>query len=510
MSNGRENRAKLNIIFSLFGQMVTLVCGLIVPKVLISNFGSEAYGATASIGQFLAYISLLEGGIGGVARAALYKPLALNDKKAIGGILNEIQRFFRVIAMVFAIYVMILACSFKYISHVQCFDWLSTFLLVIVISISTFSQYYVGITYQVLLQAAQRTYITQIFSSSVTILNTVCVVILVACHSNLIIVKLVSSIVFFIKPLGQYLYVKNKLHITKTNERNKSSLQQKWTGLGQHLAFFFHSNTDIAVLTILSNLSYVAVYSVYNMIVSQVKNISTSFSTGMEALFGDMIAKNEMTTLHRTFNMYEALISFVSGLLFSVTSVMIIPFVKLYTRGIEDVNYIYPVFALLLVLASYLSCIRTPYHSVTIASGHFKETKMAAYGEAIINILLSIVMVIKLNLLGVVIGTVAAVLFRTIYYVLYLSKNIIYRDVKLFLKRIMCNIGAISLIIFAGNFVVNICNVDNWFEWVLCSSIVCILALVVQTITLFIFFNDIANDVLSKIGLKFRKNKTNS
>ena len=122
MKDQRERRAKLNIIVSLLGQFVTLACGLIVPRLLIGQFGSEAYGATTSISQFLAYITLLEAGIGGVARAALYKPLADCDMRQISAVVCEIKRFFRVIGYIFAAYVIVLACTFQRIADVRCFD----------------------------------------------------------------------------------------------------------------------------------------------------------------------------------------------------------------------------------------------------------------------------------------------------------------------------------------------------------------------------------------------------
>lgn len=502
LTNNRAKRAKLNIIFSLVGQLITLVCGLIVPRLLIKNYGSEAYGATASIAQFLAYITLLEGGIGGVARAALYKPIANNDNKSITAIINEIKILFRTIGFVFLLYVLVLAASYKFLSGIECYDWFSTFLLVVVISISTFAQYFIGISYQVLIQASQRTYITQMLSSITTILNTILVVLLVFVNCNLIIVKLVSSFVFAIKPVVQYLYVKRTFCLEKNIERDKNALSQKWTGLGQHIAFFIHSNTDIAVLTIFANLTYVAVYSVYYMIVSQIQNITTSFSTGMEALYGDMIAKKEIKSLHRTFGLYEAIISLVGGVLFSVSAVMIIPFVKLYVVNINDVNYIYPVFGLLMIIASYLYCVRMPYHAMTIAAGRFKQTRFAAYGEAIINISISIVLVIKFNIIGVAIGTVIAVSFRLIFYVIYLSRHIFYRKVTLFIKRFICDLVAFLSIYIIGMYFISFMVIDNYVKWCVASVEITFIAIVFQMIILRLFYNELFNDVINKIMRK--------
>ena len=102
--DSRWNRTKLNIICSLGNQLTALVCNMIIPYLLIRTYGSEAYGASTSIIRFLAYVSLLEGGIGGVARAALYKPLAENNIQKISEIMMEIRRFFRIVAYILLMY----------------------------------------------------------------------------------------------------------------------------------------------------------------------------------------------------------------------------------------------------------------------------------------------------------------------------------------------------------------------------------------------------------------------
>ena len=97
----RLQRAKINALTTLLSQLVTTVVGILIPWIMIENFGSEAYGATVSIAGFLTYISLFEGGIGRVARGALYKPLALGDEEQISCIYLAIKRFFTVIREIF-------------------------------------------------------------------------------------------------------------------------------------------------------------------------------------------------------------------------------------------------------------------------------------------------------------------------------------------------------------------------------------------------------------------------
>ncbi|MBE6635606.1 MAG: sugar isomerase [Ruminococcaceae bacterium] len=482
MSDKRSRNAQLNIITSLAFEIITLLCGLLIPRFMIGAFGSEVYGATASIAQFLAYIALLEGGIGGVARAALYRPLADGDTHKLSMLTVEIKKFFYKIAYVFGAYVIVLACVFKRMSDLEALDWISTAALVIVISISTFAQYFIGISNSILLQAAQKSYVTNIVSLAGTILNTAMVLLLIRFDCGIITVKLVSSCVFALKPIAMWMYVRKHYKLTKC-EISEPQLKQKTTALGQHLAYFLHSNMDIVLLTWLSDLASVAVYTVYNMVVSGIQKLTASFTSGMEALFGDMLAKNEKDGLNKTFGYYETLISTVSGILFSITAVMIVPFVKIYTDGIDDADYIAPLFAILLVVSALLYSLRMPYHAAVMAAGHFKQTRFAAYGEAIINLILSILLIKSFNLVGVIIGTIVATLYRFIYYVIYLSKNILNRNALLFAKRIAVNSSAFAVSFLLGRIISQCFEINNFGIWIMVA--ICV-AVVISLTTLLI------------------------
>ena len=503
MANSRQSRAQKNIVTSLFSQVIVLICGIIVPRIMIGAFGSEAYGATTSIAQFLAYITLLEGGIGGVARAVLYKPLAQGDTETISAIMGEVRRFFRIIAWIFAIYVLLLACGFQYISRTNCMDWISTFILVVVISISTFGQYFIGISHSIFLQADQKTYITNVLSIGATVLNAVCTIILVQIHCSLIIVKLVSSLIYFLRPVILSLYVRKHYSLKLQKATSKQTyLTQKWTGLGQHIAYFLHSNTDIAILTFLADLRTVAIYSVYNMVISHMQSLTVSFSSGMEAVFGDMLARDEKKELHATFQTYETILSLVSIVLFSVATVLIIPFIKLYTAGITDADYIQPLFALLMILTALSYCWRLPYHSMIIAAGHFKKTSIAAYGEAIVNIVLSVVLVFYFDLAGVAVATLIATWYRFVYYVFYLSKNIFNRSVKFFVKRFIINTITFICSCVSGFAVASCFMFESYLEWACCGAV---LVLMICLITLgcnLIFFKDDCRRLIKKVTTK--------
>ena len=500
----RAEKAKMNIIMSLGSQIVVLICGLIIPRLMIANYGSVAYGATTSIAQFLGYISLLEGGICGVARAALYKPIAEEDSQSVSNILGQLKRFFRLIASIFIVYVIFLAFFFKDISHAEEFDRSFTFWLVIVISISTFAQYFIGITYSVFIQAAQKSYITNLMSIITVALNTIATIVLVNMGLGLIVVKLVSSLIFVIRPFVFYLYVKKHYALPPEREGNEDALKQKWTGLGQHIAFFLHCNTDTAILTIFANLSQVAVYALYHMVIYNIQNFTVAFSNGMEALFGDMIAKGEKESLQKVFNLYDTLISMIAVILFSTTAVLVVPFIKIYTRGLTDANYIAPLFAFLLTTASLTHCIRLPYHEITIAAGLFQQTRIAAYGEATINIITTIVLVIKFGLVGAAIGTLLAIGFRFIYYAVYVSKYVLERSLFIVAKRELVNYGGFIVIYTIGRALTAKAVIGTYFAWCLQAVQTTIIAFFITIALNIIFYRQDCKAVFERILRKTR------
>lgn len=504
MSDARNKRAKLNIVVSLLKQVVTMVCGLIVPRLMLVAFGSEVNGAMSSIAQFLSYITLIEGGVGGIARAALYEPLAHQDYTRISKIISEIQRFFRTVGYIFAAYVVFLAVFFRDISHLTQLDWFTTCLLVIVTSLSSFGQYFIGISYAVLIQSSQKVYVTDGIATITTVLNTVLIVICVSLGFNVVAVKLVSSLVFIMRPIMMALYVKKHYNLHPIMGEKSNYLDQKWTGLGQHIAYFLHSNTDIAVLTIMHSLSAVSVYAVYNNVVAQIQNVTVSFSSGMEALFGNMLANKEYNRLHRTFNMYETMISIVSSVLFGTTLVMIVPFVRLYTVGISDADYIQPVFAILLIIAAIIFCCTLPYQAVVLAKGHYRQTKMGAYGEAVINITLSVLLVPILGLAGVAVGTIVATLYRLMYYVVYLAHNIIERSIIAFIKRQTVNVLTFVLITFAGTGLVGLIPVNNFVWWLITAVIVFFISVIITGVVNRLLFPEDTKSVIDSM-LKRRK-----
>lgn len=442
----RIGQTKLNIACSVLLQLVTGICGLILPRFVLESFGSEVNGLVASVTQLLSYAVLLEGGIGGVMKAALYKPLANEDDAGVSAIFYQISRTFRKIAVIFVGCALALSICMKFFVNTQ-YDWFYVFTIVLILSAHTFFSYYVGLPHRLLMSADQKLYILQFTQIITTVLNLLLCLLVMHLGGGIHMVKLTSVAVFLLNPLVQRLYVKRHYNLSKKAAAGNTRQIQKRDGVIHHLSYFIHRNTDVVILSLLGSLQTVSVYTVYNTVIYVLEQLLTSISSGLSGLVGRLIARKEIAELNRVVDRYEACNNMLATGVATVCAILILPFVSIYTGGVTDAQYRQPLFAVLMIAGSYAYSIRHPFGCVVSAAGHYKETKAGAIGEVAINLLLSLILVKPLGLVGVALGTFAAMTFRTIHTVWYLSKSILHRPVWKFLWRLACNLLVSGILI---------------------------------------------------------------
>lgn len=503
----RSKKAILNIFTSLMLQVTSIISGFIIPKYIMSAFGSSVNGLVSSITQFLGYIVLLESGFGPVVKAALYKPIADKDKKTQENILRSSEKFFRIIAGIFVIYLLVLAFVYPVIVD-SGFSYVYTLSLVIIISLSTVSEYYFGMTYKLYLQADQKTYITSVIQIVGYLLNTAAVIIAIKLGAGVHIIKLITAGIFVLRPIAQNIYVKKKYNINLKDADKNYKLQQKWDGLAQHIASVIHDNTDVTILTVFANMLEVSVYSVYYLIVKGVKSLVQSLSGGIDAIFGEMIVKGERAQLNKSFRVYEFFYYTLVTIVYSCTIVLIVPFVAVYTKDITDANYIRPVFGVLIVMSELIWSVRLPYSSITLAAGHFKETRKGAWLEAVVNIVISLILVNKCGIVGVAIGTLIAMIVRTAEFVYHSSKHILERSLWISVKRISLLLLQVLVVVCIMRIIPKV-EVISYTTWILQAMITAgISVLVVLPINILVYKEEskkaiqIAKGILNKFKIK--------
>lgn len=453
----------LNIFSSLLLQIFTIANGFILPRILLQTFGSETNGLVSSLCQFLNYISLLEGGVNGVIMASLFKPLAKNDKAKISSIVMTSRKFFRRISLVFIAYSIGVALVYPALSN-SSFDYSFIATLTLILSIKLFSQYCFSISYQNLLNAGKRGYIISFSKIALIILDVISVIIITNTIPNIHLVEIISAAIYLIQPLVFSIATKKYYDIDKTAKADNELIKSRWDGLSINIAYFIHTNTDITLLTIFTNLQTISVYSVYYLVGNGLSKIINAITSAISPSIGNLYALDDKEELNRKFDLYEYIAFAFVFSFFGLGVLLITPFVMVYTSNITDANYYQPIFGILMLVSEAIYAVRAPYVNLSYNAGKFKDISKHAYIEAALNIVISLILVKPLGLVGIAIGTLTAMTYRTAFHVLYLKKKILKRSIAKFTRRFIAFCAPIvaAIIIFFVFYPINEFTLKEW------------------------------------------------
>lgn len=499
----RKNRLATNTIASVSNQIITIACGFVLPRYMLATYGSTVNGLVSSVTQFLSIIAFMQMGVGAVVQSALYKPLAEKDDNEVSKIFCSAQKFFRTIAIIFSVYVGVLIAVYPNFVGKAFNYWFSASLIVI-IGVNSFAQYYFGITNQMLLWADQKAYVSLALDSITLIINTIISIIVMEAGGSVQLVKLIATSIYVVRPLGLTMYVTRHYSINKRIEYKGEPIKQKWNGLAQHLASAVMDNTDVIILTVFSTLQNVSIYTIYHLVVNGIRQLITSFTVGVQAYFGRIYVIWDLHDVKKRFHTAETFFHYIVTVLFTCTITLIIPFVKVYTKGVTDIDYVLPGFAYIIATAQAVYCYRLVYFMMIKAAGHYKETQKSALIEMSINLVTSILFVIKFGLIGVAIGTFAATLYRTVYFISYLSKDILKINVKDTLLIFIVDVIAFcSTFLLCKSIVLREISYPAWIQLAIVHFLICIGVSSLIYLT-YMFFRDRASLIS---GLKLIKSK---
>lgn len=495
----RNKKLAWNSISALLFQLTAVLCGFVLPRAILNRYGSYVNGLVNSAAQFLQMIVFLELGVGAVLQSALYKPLADRDFQKVSEVLASGNSFFRKLAGILVLYVGVLIIGFPVlVDDTMGFAYSAT--LIVSMSISYFAQYYFGIVDGLLLKADQKEYIINLIDMVTLVINTVLCYCLLFWGFSIQVVKLTTAGIFLLRPILVRCYIRKNYCIDRKCRYTKDPIEQKWNGVAQHVAAIVLDSTDIVILSVFSDMYAVSIYSVYLLVVSGVQKLVLRFFGSISALFGELWAKQEREELNRYFNIAEWTIHIISLFIWCCTYKLIVPFVLIYTEHMSTTNYDVPVFAALICLAYALYCLRIPFHTMIQAAGHYKNTQHIYMIGAVMNVLLSVLAVNRWGLVGVTVGTIAAMLYQLVHMGYYVLKHLQIHSFLRTAKQYAVDIVVVILVMLTTGMIPKAeANLFGWI-WLAAQHAVVVAACVISVN--FAFFRKESVQIFRKVMKK--------
>ena len=446
-----SNKKKIsrNLIWGIFSELVSIALGVLVPRFVLTSYGSEVNGLLSSVTQIYSYIGLIEAGIGIATVQALYKTVGSDDKEKTNAILSATNHYYHRAGFLY--FLAIVAFSLLYPIIVKSEIPLITTILVIVFNgMGSVINFFFQGKYFLLLQAEGKNYIKTSLNMIINILKQIAKILLMANGFDVVFVQAISMIISLIQMSYILWYIRKKyewidLSVTpdyKSISQSKNVLVHQVTGL-----IFY--NTDAITLSIFCGLKVVSIYSMYTLLFGMISTALNTVTSSIVFSLGQMFHKDRRNFI-KMYDAFEMLYITLVFSLYSIANFFILPFMKLYTSGVSDINYIDRLLPLLFISTYLLSCGRIASTHVISFAGHFKATQNRAILEAVINIVVSVIAVQFIGIYGVLVGTIAALIYRANDLILYSAHKILYRSAMITYRR-----WGINLIVFLVILVVN-------------------------------------------------------
>lgn len=455
-----NKKAAKNVITGFGGQFIIIVLGIIIPRMMIGSYGSDVNGLLSTIGQIFTYMALLEAGIGQAARNALYKPISEKNNEGISYVVSVAQRYYGRVTVWYGIAVIIFALVAPLLIKTNV-DYLTVTMIVLFEGMSGVINFYFIQTKTTVLAADGKSYINNGINVVNKVVSYSVKIVMAAFGLNIIFLQLVYFIITVVKSVFYKIYFKSHYSWIDYNIAPKTAkLKDRSSYIITEIAWTMFSSTDMIVLSMFVNTTASSIYGVYNMVFSNINVLLNTVYMSVNYMLGQTYYKDreKYIQLHDSFSsiFFGAMTVFMS-----VAYILIIPFIRLYTNGIADADYINPSLPILFCLVQIISWSRYIPGNLTAVAGFVKQTSRISLVEAFINITFSIILVRKYGISGVLFATVIALPLKVVYCI-YLSEKVI-------LKRSVMK----SILILGANYTVFLIavifektvslNIESWF-----------------------------------------------
>ena len=468
---GRSIAFVSNAISSLLLQVVNIVVGFVVPHALIGTYGSEVNGLVTSLTQFVSYIQLVEAGISSAAVFQLYSPIARGDTVEASRVVSAARTFYYKSGAAFTALMLALACLYPVFVQVEGIGSPGVFVLVLALGATGFLDFFTLAKYRVLLTATQRNWVIQLASIVYKALYTAVVLVGTFAGVSVVALFVIAILPIVVRTLILIAYARRSYpDIDFSADAKGLKLDQRWDAFFLQVLGAVQSGAPTIIATfVLGDLSLVSVFSVYMLVTNGLQNAINSLSQGTQASFGDVIARGQSDVLKHSFREFQTLTYGVTGVACGVGIALIVPFVRLYTADIADVDYIYPLVGVLGMANVLLYHLKTPQGLLVISAGRYRDTRVQTTLQTVILLVGSIALGAAFGMPGILAGMLLSNLYRDIDLMLYIPREVTKTAPSETLKFMVLAVAVCALVAVPYFVVQPPCA--GWPEWAL-SAIV--------------------------------------
>ena len=472
----QSKNTKYNLLFGMLSQAVSIILGVILPRLFLTNYGSEINGLLSSVTQIYAYIALVEAGIGTASLQALYRTVGKKDRDGTNSILAAINNYYKRTGVIYLLCIFACATVYPFLIHSD-IPHITIILVIVFNGLGSVVNFFFQGKYKLLLQAEGKNYIITNLNTVIHVATNVAKIFFIASGFDIVVVQLSAFVVNLLQMVYIDWYIKKRYAwIDLTTTPDYASIAQSKNVLIHQISGLVFNNTDTIILTFVCGLKTVSVYSMYTLLFGMVSTFLNTVTDSVSFIFGQTYHTNRKRYM-QILDLYELYYMTLVFALYTIANIFIIPFLTIYTRGITDIAYINTYLPYFFITTYLLSCGRKSSNLTINFAEHFKLTQNRSIIEAVINVIVSLACVIRFGIYGVLLGTIAALLYRTNDMIIYANKEILQRSPWKTYRRWLVNLALFIVVTVLSKSLFARVALDTYPRIILWAAITCVIVI---------------------------------
>ena len=428
-----ENSTK-NMYTGLTYQILVVVFRFLTRTVFIKCLGPEYLGINGLFSNILMFLSLVDLGIGASLVYSLYKPIAEGNKNKQRVIVQYLHKTYVSIGLCIILFGFLLMPFLKFFvkSEVNFVNLNLVFLIYIIQTASTYLVFPSRIEF---LSANQQRYVYNKIANKMVIISNLSQILILVLFKNFYI-YLITIILFNIiqacwieyKTVKMYPYIKEKTKETLSKEEKKSLYKDYGSLMLSRINYIVLNATDNIIISKYLGLVVVGLYSNYLLITNSVVNLLSTFFDSVTAAIGNIHAKEEK---EKDYFMFK-LTNIITIVFFGIFAVGVFNLANSFIKIWLGEKYILSrTFVMIISINLYVEGLRKFLSTYRSTYGLFRQAKFLPLFGAIMNIFISVFLVKRIGIFGVLLGTLISNLITFMWFDPY----IIYK--KVFKKNVI-------------------------------------------------------------------------
>ena len=401
----RTHKTMRNSAVSLIGQIIVILLSFISRKVFIQYLGVELLGLNSTFASILNTLSLAELGFQQVIVFHLYGALAREDKEQINQLINIYKLVYRCIGIFFIVAALCCVPFLQiFLSDIEATNTVRIYFLIQALTgaCTYFLAYKRNILY-----ADQSSYIAGLIDTVVNTTATLLGIAVAVLTRNYVLYLLINLTKTYLSNFlvhractKRYPY----LHKEKINwqllKKIASSLKDV---ILERLAGYIYGSTDNLLISAFISTVQVGFLNNYTMIITHIKNLMKSLTTPLIPALGNKVALEQKGIQQmETFRLLEQVYFFLTGMAVVPVYVLADSFVRMF---FGEQFVLSGIILFLMCIDLYVHINQDSCLSFLTANGLFRKRRNISIGGAIINIVVSLLLMKPMGIAGILAGT---------------------------------------------------------------------------------------------------------